>query len=109
MLTAPNNVLAGVTAEGTGNTATSAAPANAVPLGTFATASPTTEALSINHQGQFPSVTVSFNLAPNASLGTAIEDINKVTKQSEFPGFRAGGISREPQRRLKIRCPMKRC
>jgi multidrug efflux pump len=92
VLTAPNNVLAGVTAEGTGNTATSAASANAVPLGTFATASPTTEALSINHQGQFPSVTVSFNLAPNASLGTAIEDINKVSKQLNFPASVQAGF-----------------
>jgi multidrug efflux pump len=45
----------------------------------------TTEALSVNHQGQFPSVTVSFNLAPNASLGTAISDIEKVAKNLNFP------------------------
>ena len=45
----------------------------------------TTEALSINHQGQFPSVTVSFNLAPNASLGTAISDIDKTAKKLNFP------------------------
>jgi multidrug efflux pump len=47
--------------------------------------SDTTEALSVNHQGQFPSVTVSFNLAPNASLGTAITDIEKVVKNLHFP------------------------
>ncbi|HTA79670.1 MAG TPA: efflux RND transporter permease subunit, partial [Terracidiphilus sp.] len=35
--------------------------------------------------GQFPSVTISFNLAPNASLGTAIEDIDKVTEKMNFP------------------------
>jgi multidrug efflux pump len=40
----------------------------------------TTEALSINHQGQFPSVTVSFNLAPNASLGDGDHDIDKVAR-----------------------------
>ena len=45
----------------------------------------TTEALSINHQGQFPSVTVSFNLAPNASLGTAITDIEKWHDRLNFP------------------------
>jgi multidrug efflux pump len=45
----------------------------------------TTEALSINHQGQFPAVTVSFNLAPNASLGTAITDIEKVRDRLHFP------------------------
>ena len=37
--------------------------------------------LSINHQGQFPSVTVSFNLAPNASLGGAITAIDKLQKR----------------------------
>jgi len=46
---------------------------------------PTTEALSINHQGQFPAVTVSFNLAPNASLGNAITQIEKVSKDIGFP------------------------
>ena len=58
---------------------------NSVPLSAFTHASTTTEALSINHQGQFPSVTVSFNLAPNASLGTAIADIDKVSAQMNFP------------------------
>ena len=46
---------------------------------------PGTEPLSINHQGQFPSVTVSFNLAPNAALGDAIDDINKAAKDMNFP------------------------
>jgi multidrug efflux pump len=59
--------------------------ANAIPLSAFTHASTTTEALSINHQGQFPSVTVSFNLANNASLGRAIEDIDKAADQLHFP------------------------
>ena len=59
--------------------------ANSVPLGTFARMSNIKEALSINHQGQFPAVTVSFNLAPNAALGGAISDINKVAKNIGFP------------------------
>jgi multidrug efflux pump len=75
----------GTTAGSTSNTATSATGANAIPLSAFTQASPITEALSINHQGQFPSVTVSFNLAPRASLGTAITDIDKVTKKLNFP------------------------
>jgi multidrug efflux pump len=85
VLTAPNTVLAGVTAEGTPGAQTSAVAANGIPLNTFTTATPTTEALSINRQGQFPSVTVSFNLAPNASLGTAIDRINAVAKRLNFP------------------------
>ncbi len=85
VLTAPNTVLAGTAAPGAPNTATASVSANAVPLSTFTTATETTEALSINHQGQFPSVTVSFNLAPNASLGTAISDIEKVVNRLHFP------------------------
>ncbi len=69
----------------TPNTLVSATGANAVPLSTFSHMSDTTEALSINHQGQFPSVTISFNLAPNAALGTAIADINEVARKIEFP------------------------
>jgi multidrug efflux pump len=69
----------------TPNTAVSATGANAVPLSTFVHVSNTTEALSINHQGQFPSVTVSFNLAPNSALGTAISDIDKVANKIGFP------------------------
>jgi multidrug efflux pump len=98
VLTAPAGVLAGTsstqgtssasggTAAGTTpNTSTSSVGANAIPLSAFTHASITTEALSINHQGQFPSVTVSFNLANNASLGTAIEDIDKAADQLHFP------------------------
>ena len=69
----------------TPNTTVSAAGASAVPLSTFAHISNITEALSINHQGQFPAVTVSFNLAPNAALGTAIDDINRVAGKIGFP------------------------
>ena len=97
-ITAPASVLAGTTsgagsssqsggttAGTTPNTATSSVGANAIPLSAFTQMHNTTEALSINHQGQFPSVTVSFNLAPNASLGTAITDIEKVVKNIQFP------------------------
>ncbi len=69
----------------TPNTITSATGANAIPLSAFVKVSNATESLSINHQGQFPSVTVSFNLAPNAALGTAISDINNVAKKIGFP------------------------
>jgi multidrug efflux pump len=59
--------------------------ANAIPLNAFTHATITTEPLSISHQGQFPAVTVSFNLAPNASLGTAITDIDKAAADLHFP------------------------
>jgi multidrug efflux pump len=97
VLSAPASAVGSQTAGGSGsqnggtfsgttpNTTTVASGASAIPLGAFTRATPTTEALSINHQGQFPSVTISFNLAPNASLGTAIEDIDKVTEKMHFP------------------------
>jgi multidrug efflux pump len=83
-LGAPATVLAGGVPSGPSLTS-SAVGANAIPLDAFTQVNDTTEALSINHQGQFPSVTVSFNLAPNASLGTAITDIDKVVKDLHFP------------------------
>jgi multidrug efflux pump len=89
VLSAPTNAIkssvgASATAS-TANAATTTAPANAVPLSAFTHVVRTPEALSINHQGQFPAVTVSFNLAPNAALGGAITAINKVQKNLNMP------------------------
>ncbi len=64
---------------------TSSAPSNAIPLSAFSHFETTTEPLAITHQGQFPSITVSFNLAPNASLGGAIETIDKLQKNMNMP------------------------
>ncbi|MGD0911174.1 MAG: efflux RND transporter permease subunit [Terracidiphilus sp.] len=85
VLSAPSTVLAGTTAGQTPNTTVASVGANAIPLSAFTHASHITEALSINHQGQFPSVTVSFNLASNASLGTAITKIEDAAKKLNFP------------------------
>jgi hydrophobic/amphiphilic exporter-1 (mainly G- bacteria), HAE1 family len=41
--------------------------------------------LSINHQGQFPSVTLSFNLAPGVALGQAVDAINRTAAQIRLP------------------------
>ncbi|MGA8069422.1 MAG: efflux RND transporter permease subunit [Terriglobales bacterium] len=67
------------------NGATSSTTSNAVPLSAFAHFENTTEALSINHQGQFPAITVSFNLAPNAALGEAITAVDKVQNDMHMP------------------------
>jgi multidrug efflux pump len=67
------------------NTASTATPANAVPLNTFTQLRTTKEALTVNRQGQFPAVTVSFNLGPRAALGDAISAIDKVVSQMHFP------------------------
>jgi multidrug efflux pump len=58
---------------------------NAVPLSAFAHFENTTEELAITHQGQFPAITVSFNLAENASLGNAIQAVDKVQKEMHMP------------------------
>ncbi|MGA6980369.1 MAG: efflux RND transporter permease subunit [Candidatus Sulfotelmatobacter sp.] len=74
------------------NTSVTAAISNAVPLGAFTRFKRTSEALSINHQGQFPSVTVSFNLAPNAALGSAISAIDKVQADMHMPASLQAGF-----------------
>jgi len=89
VLTPPSNALTpngGSTGSGSSvNTSTSSAMSNAVPLSAFSHFQRATEALSINHQGQFPAVTVSFNLAPNAALGSAITAIDKVQQDMHMP------------------------
>jgi len=91
VLSAPATLLSGNAGASPSLTASSVG-ANAIPLSAFTQQSNITEALSINHQGQFPSVTVSFNLAPNASLGTAIGDIEKVAKDLKFPASLQSGF-----------------
>ncbi len=81
----PSNSSTGSTSNSSANTVTSTAMSNAVPLSAFTHVQRATEALSINHQGQFPSVTVSFNLAPNAALGSAITAIDKVQADMNMP------------------------
>jgi hydrophobic/amphiphilic exporter-1 (mainly G- bacteria), HAE1 family len=57
-----------------------------VPLSTFAKFDTGhTSYLSINHQGQFPAVTLSFNLAPGVALGDAVKAIQKVTASIHLP------------------------
>ena len=57
-----------------------------VPLGTFASwTTRDTKPLSISHQGQFPAVTISFNLAQGAALGTATDAIRKAERELNLP------------------------
>jgi len=59
--------------------------ANAVPLNAFTHLALVKQPLTITHQGQFPAVTISFNLAPRASLGTAISNIDKLASDLNPP------------------------
>ena len=56
-----------------------------VPLAAFSTIETRTAPIAINHQGQFPVVTLSFNLAPNASLGEAVAAVNKAKDDLGLP------------------------
>jgi len=56
-----------------------------VPLSTFTHFAPTTTALAVNHQGQFPSVTLSFNLAPGVALGQAVQAIETAQHDLGLP------------------------
>jgi multidrug efflux pump len=87
VLTPPTNALSpgGGSSVSSANTGATTAMSNAVPLSAFTHFHTASEALSINHQGQFPSVTVSFNLAPNAALGSAISAIEKVQDNMHMP------------------------
>jgi multidrug efflux pump len=56
-----------------------------VPLSTFTHYEQETTTLAVNHQGQFPVVTLSFNLAPGASLGNAVDAIKKAENDIGLP------------------------
>ena len=57
----------------------------AVPLSTFTHFESGTAPLAINHQGQFPSVTISFNLAPGVALGDATKAIEQAQAELGMP------------------------
>jgi multidrug efflux pump len=56
-----------------------------IPLSVFTQYRPTTAALTVNHSGVFPSVTISFNLAPGVALGQAVNAINDVELNAGMP------------------------
>jgi HAE1 family hydrophobic/amphiphilic exporter-1 len=64
-----------------------------IPLDTVAKLVPSVSPLQINHQGQQPAVTISFNLAPGHSLGSAVDAILRVERESNLPITIATGFS----------------
>jgi len=56
-----------------------------VPLSSFTHFDPADTALALNHQGQFPVVTISFNLAPGAALGDAVDAVNRAKQELNMP------------------------
>jgi multidrug efflux pump len=90
--TAGNSIVTGSGASASGAVFSAAAASSAVfasggqvPLRTFSRMELTTVPITVNHQGQFPVVTISFNLAPDASLGDAVTAVNKVKDEVGMP------------------------
>jgi multidrug efflux pump len=93
--TAGQTIGVATTAGGSSSTSLSGGPApsslvffangNQVPLSAFTHMEMTSAPITVNHQGQFPVVTLSFNLSPTASLGDAVNDINMVKEELNMP------------------------
>ncbi len=56
-----------------------------VPLSSFTSYQPGITSLSVNHQGQFPAITLSFNLSPGVALGDAVQSISRAERQIGLP------------------------
>jgi multidrug efflux pump len=69
----------------TGNAQSATTSGAPVPLSAFTHMEPMSTSLAVNHQGQFPVVTLSFNLAPGVSLGDATNAIDAAEKQLAMP------------------------
>jgi multidrug efflux pump len=87
VIPASQPVTASATAFGGGPPASAEAfgMASQVPFSAFTRLESTTAPLSINHQGQFPVVTLSFNLAKGASLGSAVDAVNQTAASLQMP------------------------
>jgi len=64
-----------------------------IPLSAIAHYEPTTAPLTVAHQGQFPAVTLSFNLAPGVALSDAVKAINQMEQNIGMPGSIRGNFS----------------
>jgi HAE1 family hydrophobic/amphiphilic exporter-1 len=56
-----------------------------IPLGTVAALKPSVGPLTVNHSGQLPSVTISFNLKPGVSIGDAVNRVQQTVDQMRLP------------------------
>ncbi len=79
------NLASTIALAGTNTALTGAAALPPAPLRSLVTVSSVPAPITINHQSQFPVVTLSFNLAPGASLGAAVDRIQKATKDLGMP------------------------
>jgi multidrug efflux pump len=64
-----------------------------IPLSAVTHYAPTNTSLAVNHSGQFPSITISFNLIPGISLGDAVVEIEQATREMGMPATIHGSFS----------------
>ena len=90
------STMQGATSQGTANTSGPtqvAVPATQVPLGAFAKIVRETAPLAVTHESQFPSITISFNLAEGSSLSHAVQAVADVEAQLGMPSTIVGSYS----------------
>jgi len=75
-----------------GSSATSASASSPIPLAAISRFEKRSSPLTIAHQGQFPVVTISFDLAPNASLSQAVAAVEKVRRRLPMPASVLAGF-----------------
>ncbi|MFD2180836.1 efflux RND transporter permease subunit [Rhodoplanes azumiensis] len=82
---------------GGGVTGNTAANGPSIPLSAVTRIVPTVGPLQVNHQGQQPAVTISFNLMPGLSLGQAVDAIREIERESNLPASIATGFQGSAQ------------
>jgi multidrug efflux pump len=90
--TPASSAVASTSDSGGGSTPTPS-PTPVVPLSAIASYQPTTAPIAVNHQGQFPSVTISFNLARGMALSDAVRAIQQMQQRIRMPGTVHGSFS----------------
>ena len=79
-----------------------------MPLNAFASYAPSMAPLAVNHQGLFPAVTISFNLAPGVALGDAVDAIRRSGAQGRPARHHPDRSSPAPRRPIRTRCATSR-
>jgi hydrophobe/amphiphile efflux-1 (HAE1) family protein len=77
----------------TGSGVTQTGSGTLAPLSAFTHFERTASALAVNHQGQFPSITLSFNAAPGVALGDAVKAIEAASREIGLPASIRGSFS----------------
>jgi multidrug efflux pump len=90
--TPASSAVTSISDSGGGSTPTPS-PTPVVPLSAIASYQPTTAPIAVNHQGQFPSVTISFNLAGGMALSDAVSAIHQMQQRIGMPGTVHGNFA----------------